>query len=122
MTTPAVAPPLSRAERKKQELRQEIIDAAFECFAERGYHVTGVSEIAAHLGIGIGTFYRFFQNKRDIVEVVIDDLIARLFEALTAENAPEATHTLAEYQAQVIGIGDSLAKVLKADPRVPRLL
>ena len=38
------AEPVSRAERKKQELRREIIDAAFDCFAERGYHATGMDD------------------------------------------------------------------------------
>ena len=72
------AEPVSRAERKKQELRREIIDAAFDCFAERGYHATGIADVATRLGIGHGTFYRYFQNKRDIVDHVVDELVARI--------------------------------------------
>lgn len=113
---------LSRAERKKLELRREIIDAAFDCFAEKGYHATGIADIAARLGIGHGTFYRYFTNKRDIVDHVINDLIERLVGTLTAENAPDAPHTLAEYRAQTVRIGDALADVFGADPRVPRML
>src|SRR5581483_1391867 len=51
---------MSLAERRKAELRREIIDAAFTCFAENGYHATGIADIAARLGIGHGTFYRYF--------------------------------------------------------------
>ncbi|SFB37480.1 transcriptional regulator, TetR family [Amycolatopsis marina] len=116
------ARPLSRAERKKQELRREIIDAAFECFAERGYHATGIADIAARLGIGHGTFYRYFENKRDIVDHVIDDLVARISTALTAENAPDAVSTLEDYREQTARIGESLARIFGEDPRVPRLL
>ncbi|MEU7479858.1 TetR/AcrR family transcriptional regulator [Lentzea sp. NPDC042327] len=116
------AHPVSRAERKKQELRREIIDAAFDCFAETGYHATGIADVAARLGIGHGTFYRYFQNKRDIVDHVIDDLVARVTGALTAENAPDAVSTLDEYRAQSARIGESLARIFTADPRVPRLL
>ncbi|GAB3913788.1 TetR/AcrR family transcriptional regulator [Kibdelosporangium lantanae] len=114
--------PLSRAERKKQELRGEIINAAFDCFADLGYHAAGISDIAARLGIGHGTFYRYFQNKRDIVDHVIDDLVTRIMTALTAENAPDAVSTLDAYRAQTERIGDSLARIFADDPRVPRLL
>jgi len=112
----------TRAERKKQELRREIIDAAFECFAERGYHATGIADIAARLGIGHGTFYRYFDNKRDIVDRVIDDLIERIVAALAADNAPDAVSTLEDYRSQSARIGESLARIFMEDPRVPRLL
>ena len=116
------AQPVSRAERKKQELRREIIDAAFDCFAERGYHATGIADVATRLGIGHGTFYRYFENKRDIVDHVIDDLVGRITGALTAENAPDAVSTLDAYRAQSARIGESLARIFGEDPRVARLL
>ena len=116
------ARPVSRTERKKQELRREIIDAAFDCFAERGYHATGIADIAARLGIGHGTFYRYFENKRDIVGHVVDDLVARIVAVLTADNAPDAVSTLDEYRAQSARIGDSLGRVFGEDPRVVRFL
>lgn len=112
----------SRAERKKAELRREIIDAAFDCFAESGYHATGIADVAARLGIGHGTFYRYFENKRDIVDHVITDLIERLLEALTEENAPDAVSTLADYRLQSERIGEALARIFVTDPRVPRFL
>jgi len=120
VTSPTEVP--SRAERKKQELRREIIDAAFDCFAEQGYHATGIADIATRLGIGHGTFYRYFENKRDIVEHVISDLIERILGALTDENAPDAVSTLAEYRVQSARIGDRLAQIFSEDTRVPRML
>jgi len=120
-----VTPPtetLSRAERKKQELRREIIDAAFDCFAEQGYHATGIADIATRLGIGHGTFYRYFENKRDIVEHVISDLIERILGALTDENAPDAVNTLSEYRIQSARISDRLTQIFSEDVRVPRML
>ncbi|RSM85806.1 TetR/AcrR family transcriptional regulator [Kibdelosporangium aridum] len=114
--------PVSRAERKKQELRREIIETAFDCFAERGYHATGIADIATRLGIGHGTFYRYFQNKRDIVDHVITDLVETVVAALAAENAPEAVSSLAEYRVQSARIGDALSVILGGDPRVARFL
>jgi AcrR family transcriptional regulator len=112
----------TRAERKKAELRREIIDAAFDCFAERGYHATGIADIAAVLGIGHGTFYRYFENKRDIIEHVIDDLVGKIIGALAMENAPDAANSLDEYRAQVARIAEALPRIFFDDPRVPRLL
>ncbi|MGY1895295.1 TetR/AcrR family transcriptional regulator [Nocardia gipuzkoensis] len=114
--------PSTRAERRKAELRQEIIDTAFVCFAEKGYHATGIADIAGHLGIGHGTFYRYFSNKRDIIDHVIDDLAARIIAALGTENAPDAAATLDEYRAQIDRIGGALTEILLADRRVAQLL
>ncbi|WP_330229728.1 TetR/AcrR family transcriptional regulator [Nocardia sp. NBC_00508] len=117
-----VTKPSTRAERRKAELRQEIIDTAFSCFAEKGYHATGIADIAGQLGIGHGTFYRYFSNKRDIIDHVIDDLAARIIAALGTENAPDAAGTLDEYRAQIDRIGVALTEILIADRRVAQLL
>ena len=113
---------LTRVERRKLETRREIIEAAFDCFSERGYHATGIADIATRLGIGHGTFYRYFENKRDIVEHVINELIERVLQALTAENAPDAVSTLEDYRTQSARIGESLGRIILEDPRIPRML
>lgn len=122
MTSSTGKPAQTHAERKKAELRRDIIDAAFACFSEQGYHATGIADIAARLGIGHGTFYRYFENKRDIVDHVINDLFERLAQGLLGANAPGAVDTLDEYRAQAERIGDALTQVFTEDPRVIRLL
>ncbi|RDI67519.1 TetR/AcrR family transcriptional regulator [Nocardia pseudobrasiliensis] len=117
-----VSKPSTHLERRKAELRQEIIDTAFACFAEKGYHATGIADIAARLGIGHGTFYRYFANKRDIIDHVIDDLAAQIIESLSTDNAPDAATSLAEYRNQVERIGDALFKIFLDDRRVAQLL
>lgn len=117
-----VTKPPTRAERRKAELRQEIIDTAFVCFAEKGYHATGIADIATELGIGHGTFYRYFSNKRDIIDHVIDDLATRIIEALGTDNAPDAATTLDQYREQIDRIGVALTRILIEDRRVAQLL
>jgi len=100
--------------------RREIADAAAATFAEKGYHQAGIADIAERLGIGHGTFYRYFKNKRDILELVMDEVLRELGAALASED-PDAATTLAEYRAQTERIGRALFDVFIADPRLARL-
>ncbi|MGH3956246.1 TetR/AcrR family transcriptional regulator [Mycobacteroides salmoniphilum] len=113
---------LSRAERKKLEMRQEILDAAFACFAEHGYHATGVADIAGRIGIGHGTFYRYFKSKRDIIEHVIDDVTGQIFHAISAENAAGLADDIEQYRQQSVRIGAALADLFRDNPQLPLLL
>jgi AcrR family transcriptional regulator len=111
----------SYAERRKLQLREEIIDAAIDVFAESGYHDAGVADIAKRVGIGHSTFYRHFENKRAILDEVVNTVIERSMAAIAAENAPEAASSLDDYRAQAARIGRALADIL-SDIRVVRLL
>ena len=115
-------PKLTFAQRKQQELREEIVDASFAEFAERGYHDTGIADIARRLGIGHGTFYRYFQNKRDILDHVVTQSIERLLDALTQDNAPDAATTLDSYREQTERIAREITKIFQDDPRAARML
>lgn len=115
-------PPLTRAERNRLQLRLDIVQAAFQEFSERGYHQTAIADIAQRLGIGHGTVYRHFENKRDILEQVIDETSRQLADLLTGENAPAAVDTLEEYRTQCRRIADRLAGFAAANPGVVRLI
>jgi len=60
-----------------QANREKILDAARELFAERGVDVD-VREICDRAGIGMGTLYRHFATKDDLVDVVVGELAAEL--------------------------------------------
>jgi len=113
---------LSRAERNRVQLRNDIIQAAFEEFSVRGYHQTAISDIAKRLGIGHGTFYRHFENKRDILEHVITDLSTRIVAELGAENAPSAVHSLEEYREQTARLAKRLTGILVENPKLLRMI
>jgi AcrR family transcriptional regulator len=111
----------SYAERRKQALREEIMAAAFACFAERGYQNTGIADIADRVGIGNSTFYRQFRSKQEILEQVIDNTIVQLYANLGADNAPEAVASMPEYRAQVERISHVIGDLVR-DDRMVRLL
>jgi AcrR family transcriptional regulator len=43
-----------------------LIDAATALFGARGYDAIGTPEIAQRAGVSVGTFYRYFDDKREI--------------------------------------------------------
>jgi TetR/AcrR family transcriptional regulator, transcriptional repressor of aconitase len=48
--------------------RQQIIDAAYRCFARKGFHQTTMREIYAEAGLSPGAIYHYFKSKEDIIE------------------------------------------------------
>lgn len=52
--------------RKPVTSRAELEQAAFGLFASRGFDATTVDEIAAAVGIGRRTFFRYFPSKNDV--------------------------------------------------------
>jgi len=91
---------VTRAAERAELRREEILDASERVFATKGYHAAGIADIATDLGIGHGTFYRYFKNKHDIAVHVIDRIVTR-FAAIGFAEEPEAAGSLAEYRAQV---------------------
>lgn len=108
---------VSRVDRR----REEILGASYELFGDRGYHDTNIADIAAVLGLGHGTFYRYFKNKRDIFDAVVDQVLARIAAAVSVE-PPDEARTLAEYRAQIGRIGEHLFDLFGNDPRLSRIL
>jgi len=65
--------------------REQVLVAAEKVFAEKGYRAAQVTDIVERAGIGRGTFYLYFESKRD----VFIDLVERYFsgfEAILKEN------------------------------------
>lgn len=62
---------LTRREREKLRQRQEMLEAAFDLFSEKGYPNVSMHEIAKKAEFAIGTLYKFFQNKEDLYKALI---------------------------------------------------
>lgn len=73
MTAPASSDPRPlRADAERN--RRRLLEAAGELFAQKGLAV-GLDEIARHAGVGVGTAYRRFRDKDDLIEALFRDRI-----------------------------------------------
>jgi len=69
--------------RDAERNRQRILDTAGALFAERGLGVS-LDEIARHAGVGVGTVYRRFPDKEQLIDALFE---ARLVEILETASA-----------------------------------
>lgn len=63
----------SRSPRRKPESLAKIKKAARRLFVERGYHATRPQDIAREAGLGHGTFYLHFPDKRACFLAFVED-------------------------------------------------
>lgn len=57
----------SKARRSKAVTREVILAAAIELFTDKGYERTTVAEVAEEAGVAVGTIYRHFPDKAEIL-------------------------------------------------------
>lgn len=55
--------------------RQAILEAARKCFAKDGYAGATVAAIAKDAGVSSGLLYRFFDNKDELFNAVLSDVV-----------------------------------------------
>ncbi|CAO3414302.1 TetR/AcrR family transcriptional regulator [Azospirillum endophyticum] len=60
-----------RWRRRKDARPQEIVAAAMEVFAERGFAAARLEEVAARAGVSKGTLYLYFPSKDELFKAVI---------------------------------------------------
>ena len=72
--------------RDAERNRQRILKAAWEAFNERGLDIS-LDEIARYAGVGVGTVYRRFRTKEDLIQALFMDRVDSI--AAMAEEAFE---------------------------------
>jgi AcrR family transcriptional regulator len=63
---------------EKQARRAQVLRHAKRIFARKGYHRTNVADIISHARIARGTFYLYFENKRDLFEELLEQVLREL--------------------------------------------
>jgi AcrR family transcriptional regulator len=95
---------------RRSERRQQIIDAAKHAFVRKGFAATSLDDVAAAAGITRVIIYRHFASKADLYQAALDDVQARIGDAIGEPSAFEAPQLAA------------LLDVARQDPDGYRLL
>ncbi len=69
-------------ERKKDQTRETLIQAAFELFRAKGFEATTAAEIAAASGVSRRTFFRYFPSKDELLFIDNEPRLERFREHL----------------------------------------
>src|SRR6516225_12121167 len=78
---PAISP------ERMRDRYDTILSAASRAFAEKGYETTSITEIARAADVSDGLIYKYFSNKRDLLEHVLRKFYERLIEDVGAKVA-----------------------------------
>ncbi len=82
--------PLSLRERKKQETRQRLLEAALPLLCGQGFEATSVEEITEAAGVAKGTFFNYFDTKEAILPALAEARLKLLEDSLQpGQNAPD---------------------------------
>jgi len=78
--------------------KTQILDAASQVFAEKGFHRATIKDVAQTAGVADGTIYNYFANKNDLLVALLERLAdVNQFTGQTAQFSEQAT------PAQILG-------------------
>jgi AcrR family transcriptional regulator len=63
---------------ERQARRAQVLRHAKRIFARKGYHRTNVADIISRARIARGTFYLYFQNKKDLFEELLEQVLTEM--------------------------------------------
>jgi AcrR family transcriptional regulator len=109
---------------------RRLLDAGALLFAERGYHGTGVDDVVGEAGFARGTFYKYFDEKLDLLleltrecgtemRVLIDEFV--LIDPASPAGPVQLRDWLASYlpfHARYLGIMRAWLEGTSRDPRM----
>lgn len=113
-----------------RERKEQLVAAAMELFADRGYAATRISDICAEAGVAKGLFYWYFPTKVDLFNELVRTMRQRLRRAQAEAMAAESSaldKIRAGTEASVGFIAEhahyfALVEVERADPAVTEAL
>ena len=89
-----LAPAPSKREIVAEKRRKHILEAAIACFIDKGFHQTGMRDIAARAEVSIGNLYNHFPGKHDFLIGLANmegEMIAPFIERLEVDGLANET-------------------------------
>jgi AcrR family transcriptional regulator len=121
MAAERTTPPRLRKDAERN--RRRILAAAREVFRDRGVAAT-LNDVAHHAGVGVGTVYRRFSDKEELVDALFDDMVetvdGHLRDALAEPDAWFGLTRALERTCEVQAFDRGLREVMLGTGRGPQ--
>jgi AcrR family transcriptional regulator len=78
---PSFPLPVPARQRRKEARPQELLDAALDLFAEKGFAAARTDEVAARAGVSKGTLYLYYPSKEELFKAVVRQNLSALITA-----------------------------------------
>ncbi len=91
--------------RVREQSRQQILLAALQAFAEKGYAAASMAHIAREAGVSKGLAYHYFDSKEDLLRGIFDMMVeesAQLHEGWDNKTPRQQLHQLITASLQYI--------------------
>jgi len=91
----------ARKERITQERREQILQAALSVFSARGYGESTMADVAEAAGVGVGTIYNYYRDKRDLLfslvqKLLISESLVNILDKMTLHSSRDFLDLLME--------------------------
>jgi AcrR family transcriptional regulator len=96
---------VNRLERRKLEVREKILAAAFELFLSEGVATTTIEEICERADVANRTFFNHFATRQDMVRALAQRRLDNLHDVVFARGAQPIPE-------RIIGVFDDIAAAL----------
>ncbi|MEK3889080.1 TetR/AcrR family transcriptional regulator [Bacillus sp. FSL K6-3431] len=105
------------------EKQQNILAAATEAFAEKGFAATSTSEIAKKAGVAEGTIFRHYKTKKDLLLSIVSPMMVKLMAPIVIKDLNKVLdHRYENFEAFVRAMIENRAKFLKNNLPIVRIL
>lgn len=95
-------------QKRSIETKDKILQAAWDLFAEKGYFKTSTHDLAQRAGVATGSFYGYFNNKK---EVAIE-LIKKFYKEASEKALRNIQRDLGDHVAEDLDDGKKLVRSL----------
>ena len=98
---------IGRRERKKEETKRRIFEAAIKLFNEKGFEAATIDEIAERADVAKGTFFNYFPRKEAVLEYLSGEWMEIAEEEAAAAHLPAAERVMNLFAAAAESYGEN---------------
>jgi AcrR family transcriptional regulator len=95
-----------------EQRKEEVLEIASKVFAEKGYRAANITDIVERAGIGRGTFYLYFDSKKDVFLELIERYFSE-FAGLLGDNQKRLAAAIENQELALAVWRDNMLAILK---------